>query len=410
MIKLDIWTPLPPRKSGIAQYNYELLEELAKFAKVRIVCEDVEAEAPSGIETIHYGEVKTGTVVTDLFNLYHLGNNLDHEYVYKQALKTPGVVVLHDMTLHHLIEAFTLGRSDPNSYIETCRNNYGEPGEALARLRLAGVFHDAQRFKMTLNRDVCQKAVGVVVHNKYILNRIKSYSRRTYLLEHHVAPAASRYESVRKANLKKSLGLPGDKTPVVASLGFVTAPKMINKALEALAMVKRAGVAFRYLVVGEKNPGFDLDHYVGKYGLTDEVIHIDYCTDEDFFKYLAVSDLVINLRYPSAGESSGTLARALGMGVPAVVYNFGPFSEFPDDCVFKAPLELGEPVEMSALLHLVLSEKSIREKFGENARKYVSEHCSVRRSVERYISSIVDAYGSYRQAHERLRDWVGTKS
>ena len=40
---------------------------------------------------------------------------------------------------------------------------------------------------------------------------------------------------------------------------------------------------------------------------------------EDFNGMLAACDIVLNLRYPTVGESSGSLLRALGLGKAVLV-------------------------------------------------------------------------------------------
>ena len=60
-----------------------------------------------------------------------------------------------------------------------------------------------------------------------------------------------------------------------------------------------------------------------------------------FYLYMLASDVVVNLRFPSTGELSGTLIRTLGMGKPVLVSNTGPFAEFPEHTV--ARIDLGPP-------------------------------------------------------------------
>ena len=49
--------------------------------------------------------------------LYQIGNNGYHSFVYDQALKNPGVVVLHESNLHHLIAERTIKRNDWDAYM-----------------------------------------------------------------------------------------------------------------------------------------------------------------------------------------------------------------------------------------------------------------------------------------------------
>jgi glycosyltransferase involved in cell wall biosynthesis len=96
------------------------------------------------------------------------------------------------------------------------------------------------------------------------------------------------------------------------------------------------------------------------------------------------ADALINLRHPTVGESSGTLVRALALGLPAVVHNFGPSSEYPDDVVLKVPLELGSPDALAATLDTLLTHAELREALGTRAARYIRDHCAVQHSAQAY--------------------------
>jgi len=53
-------------------------------------------------------------------------------------------------------------------------------------------------------------------------------------------------------------------------------------------------------------------------------------SDERFKKLLSEMDLLISLRYPTMGETSGVVTRALQMGIPVIVNDIGWYSELPD--------------------------------------------------------------------------------
>ncbi|HET6899146.1 MAG TPA: glycosyl transferase family 1, partial [Vicinamibacteria bacterium] len=86
MTRLAVWSPLPPSPSGIADYVAESLPALAHHFDVVTVSEEPRSAPPPA----------------DL-DLYHLGNSPAHGFVYRAARARPGVVVLHDWNLHHLV-------------------------------------------------------------------------------------------------------------------------------------------------------------------------------------------------------------------------------------------------------------------------------------------------------------------
>src|SRR5205814_1729930 len=85
-VRVSMLTPLPPAKTGVAHYASMLIPALAK--RVDLVLNDLS--------------------VPD--RIYHLGNNPHHEWIYREAMRTPGVIVLHDLVLHHLIVEMPLAR------------------------------------------------------------------------------------------------------------------------------------------------------------------------------------------------------------------------------------------------------------------------------------------------------------
>ncbi|MHB9001817.1 MAG: hypothetical protein ACYC9N_20155, partial [Thermoanaerobaculia bacterium] len=96
-------SPLPPVRSGIAGYSAMLLPEIAKRVDVTAVVGQ-DAWSDAGVPVIHdsaFDPSKFDTIVCQL------GNNPHHEFVYRRALETPSIVVLHDLVLHHLIVEMT---------------------------------------------------------------------------------------------------------------------------------------------------------------------------------------------------------------------------------------------------------------------------------------------------------------
>ena len=83
-MRLAVWSPQPPSPSGIADYVAETLPHLGRHADVQLVSE---ARADTDAD----------------LDVYHLGNSAAHAYVYEAALRKPGVVFLHDWSLHELV-------------------------------------------------------------------------------------------------------------------------------------------------------------------------------------------------------------------------------------------------------------------------------------------------------------------
>ena len=103
-MKVAYYSPLPPERSGIADYSAMLLPELQQRIDVEVIRRRRRwaRRAPS----------------SDVA-LYHVGNDPEHHaWIVEQLRRRPGVVVLHDFVLHHLIAGMTVGRRNANGYLD----------------------------------------------------------------------------------------------------------------------------------------------------------------------------------------------------------------------------------------------------------------------------------------------------
>jgi glycosyltransferase involved in cell wall biosynthesis len=332
-----VFSPLPPTRSGIADYTAELLPALGRKAPVTVVvASERDLRLAEGAEVVSEVEYRRRSALHGLPHLYQLGNNKHHAHVYRAALRRPGVVLLHDPVLHHLVEELTLNRGDWAGYETVMAENYGPAGRRLARLRRVGVFSPWQRYLLPLHWHVLDRSRGVLVHSRFAASRLEVASDvPVRVVPHHVSPAVSAHDGLDRAAARARLGLPDGDKPVLLLLGFVTRAKGLDVALRALARLKDEGAACRLVVAGAEDGSVDVARAVAGAGVGDLVHVLGWASEADFFVLLRAADLLLLLRFPSAGETSGVLARALGMGLPALAYDVGSAAEYPDRFVEK---------------------------------------------------------------------------
>jgi hypothetical protein len=95
-------------------------------------------------------------------------------------------------------------------------------------------------------------------------------------------------------------------------------------------------------------------------------------------------DVAVNLRHPTAGETSGTVIRLLGTGKPLIVNDTGSFAEIPDDAAAKVPLDDSEEEVLLAYLRVLAADEPLRRRMGENARRHMEVHHSLAGSARAY--------------------------
>jgi glycosyltransferase involved in cell wall biosynthesis/SAM-dependent methyltransferase len=391
-MRLAYFTPLPPSKSGIADYNAELLPYLARGAEVAVFVEKADEMGEQGGGagfSIHDAADFDGLHRQSPFDLcvYHQGNNPHHEYIYERALKTPGLLVLHEHCLHHLIALRTLGREDKDAYWDEMFYTYGRRGARMADMRDDAVGSDYQQFLTPLNRRIVSRSLGVIVHNEYAASQLEGARENVpvEIIPHHLSRKAYDLDRMDKAECRRSLGIPEDAW-VIASFGYVTQSKRIPTVLAAFKRLLQQVPNAMFLVVGEDHWKWSVAPLIEEMGLREHARLTGYTSEQDFFRYLKAVDIVVNLRFPTAGETSGTLIRSLGAGKPVVVTDFGQFAELPDDVCLKVPLSENEERDVYLRLRALTNRHELRERLCRRAAEWIRSECEISRSAARHLS------------------------
>ena len=117
---------------------------------------------------------------------------------------------------------------------------------------------------------------------------------------------------------------------------------------------------------------------------------------------------MLNLRYPTVGENSGTLMRALGLGKAVIVSEVGSFCELPASICLKAPVDRSEEDHLFEYLNLLVSRPDVRRELGAKARAWVEAECTwphVARAVCRVLASVANgAEAQHHRFRRRRRD------
>ena len=208
---IAVWSPLPPSVSGIADYVAEQLPALGRHADVRAVGSGVEAPA------------------ADL-DLYHVGNSPAHAGVYRAATRRPGVVVLHDWSLHQLVLCETVERGDVSAYLREMRRAHGEEGSFVGRQVARALGGPVLPALYPVNERVLESALAVVTLSRAMAARVARQlpGRPLLHLPHHLSLPLDPLPSRRDA--RAVLGLPLDG-PIVTVPGLATATKGLPAAV-----------------------------------------------------------------------------------------------------------------------------------------------------------------------------------
>lgn len=402
-MKLAVWSPLPPSASGIADYVAEQLPLLAARAQVQVVVDDPRRVDP-GLRA-RFQVVPAGASDADL-DLYHLGNSPPHAYVYRAAVSRPGVAVLHEWGLHHLVLHETVERGQPWAYLREMRRAHGERGSFVGRQVARALGGHVLPALFPLNERVLEGSLAVVGLTRHVASRAAARlpGRPVLHLPHHLslplAPLPTREEA------RERLGLPADAL-VVTAPGLATAAKRLHVAVRALARLRSRYPQLTLVVAGEVDETLPLHRWARESGMDERLRVTGRLGLEDFTRHLCAADVVLALRFPTHGEISGALVRALGVGRPALVTAGTPAAEeFPEGVVVPVSCGPAEEDELAALLARLLDDEDLRERVGRLARAFCAEHLGPGREVERLLAFLAEVgaqAGALRAAVEEGR-------
>ena len=371
-MRVAFFSPLPPARSGIADYSAALLEPLSRLAQVEPF-----AQTPAAFDPSRYDVC-----------VYQLGNNPYHDFAYEAALQHPGVVVLHEANLHHLIAELTIRRGDWDAYLREVERNAG--AEALAyALRHVRTLERGPQYEIPMLRTILERSRGVIVHSGAVAGVVREQGFCGPL---GTIPHGAWIAETDRMAYRERLGL-AERTPLIGIFGFLKPYKRIAESLRAFRRLVRLVPEARMILVGEAHPELPLASMISSLNLSAQVRHIDFAPVEDFNGYIGACDIVLNLRFPTVGESSGTLLRALGMGKAVVVSDVGSFREYPDEICLKAPVDASEEEHLFEYLNLLASRPELAIALGQRARAWVERECRwdvVGRRYHDFLAGVVE--------------------
>jgi hypothetical protein len=337
-VTVGFFSPMPPARTGVAEYSHALANALGGHADIRINDD---------------GD----------FNLYHVGNNSLHAGIYLRAIANPGIVVLHDAVLHHFLLGF-LSRSE---YVAEFVYNYGAWAHSLAerlwsqRGRSA---IDPIYFRYPLLKRVAERSRVVIVHNPAAGRAVREHHPDArvveipHLLIPHTQPHAADSERLRRSMRVSGL--------LFGVFGHLRESKRILPLLRIFSRHPEWTLLLAGNIISS-----DLRRACEPYLLLPNVRQLGYMSESDYWTAAGAVDACLNLRYPAAGETSGVAIGMMGAGIPVILTDSEENSRFPDGTCLRVSSGLSEETELEAILGWLNEHRSCLRQIGAAGRTWV---------------------------------------
>ncbi len=361
-MRVAYYSPLPESRSGIADYSALLLPALAARVDVAVARRGRLRRPPKADVA-----------------LYHVGNDPDaHGWIVEALRRRPGVVVLHDFVLHHLVAGLTLARGDAAGYLDAMERGHGLAGRLLAYGVLDNripPLWETRPDAFPLTGEILPLATDLVVHSRFVEDRAREagFAGPIWRVPHPAWPVP-RIEPETVAG-----------APLVGCFGHLNEAKRIPQLLAAFSLFRRHRPQAALVLVGRPSSR------LGRLALPEGVRWIDEYVDESrLWSLMAAADVHVSLRSPTMGETSGAAIRALSLGKPLVVSSVGWFAELPDEAAIKVAPDTREVEAIAAGLEKAYTA---RDEMGAAARARAEGEHDLDRVADRYCAALEEAAG-----------------
>ncbi len=338
---------MPPAPTGVADYAKALLEILSPHCDLRL-----------------------NSTAADVC-VYHLGNNQLHRETYIQCLEKPGIVVLHDAVLNH----FFLNWLERDEYVREFAYNYGEYNRALAadlwdcRSTSAA---DPCYFEWPMLRRVASASRALVVHNPAAARMVRRHVPDARIFQiPHLARRFTEPSPEAVSRWRNEHGI-GPEQFLFGVFGHLRETKRLHSVVRAFQSVGASGAA---LLVAGDFVSAAYEHAVAPALNGAGVARVPFLPDAEFNLAVSAVDACINLRYPSAGETSGITVRLMNAGRPVIATSGDEIADIPNGVLLRVDPGVPETKMLAEYMSWLISSRDAAGRIGLAARDYIrSEH------------------------------------
>ena len=408
-MRLAFLSPLPPAATGIADYTADVLSALAPAHAIDVfhAQDEVDRDRLPPSCTVRPAASFLAEHRRDRYDavVYQMGNGLSHAVLDPLMPRVPGLLVLHDLVLHHsrarmlldteaarayAREPWNARRRDEaaashEAYAAELAHSYPRQAARLLQAQLATT-GDLLPYAYPLFRLPVETARVVAVHNQAMAQAVAAEVPAAEVLRVAMPVEAQTVPAGAGEAVRARHGLvKGDF--VVGCFGLLTREKQVGIVAGAVARAAVHHARVRLLLVGAVPDGEALGRALDRAGARARTVVAGHVPFAELAAHLEAADLVAHLRYPTARETSAALLRALAQGRPTVMSDLENLAEIPPGAVVRADPTDEEGDLLRAILALS-ARPALGARLGARARAFAAPEHSRERCRQTYTAAL----------------------
>ncbi len=367
--KIAILTPWPEQETGIAHYEYQKVPFLRKYYDIDIYTDAVKQKCKK-YEDVGFFPIKDFKTNRHKYKhvMYQMGNNSEfHKEIFEQLVENGGVVEIHDYVMTPFFFHSYLLKGNPLPFQRAMELGYGEKGKEEFQLA-EKTMRQPDMYEYPMSHSVAEYADKVLFHNHWSAEQLQN--QKTGVIPLPCYETEEFAEGVVQSTVKKlKQKYDVHSEIVIGCFGWVNENKRPQVVVNAVRELIKLGYSIKLFFWG-KAADNSIPNLAKSLQIHNSVFVSGYLTKEEYAAAMEMTDIVINLRYPSMGESSGTLCESFKAGKAVIVSELNQYTEFPDDVCWKVPICAQEQELLQSYLSCLIEREEVRYALGENARNY----------------------------------------
>lgn len=403
--RLAMFTPLPPCRSGIADYNAQFLPYLARHFEIDLYVDNYKVADEMLASSFRIFNAKDFEPVASQYDaiLYEFGNSEFHAHMLPILEKYPGVIGLHDAYLTGLF-----GYLEFNVGLRSYANEMLTAHGPAARHYFAPAQKHPNAIGETMVQLPCTKgvldnAIGVISHSPFNLEIARSHYPEGWQAPYRIIPqmvlAPPKWTEEQRIDARKQLGFqPGEF--IITTFGHIVWTKWGDRLFEAFLKSALCNDKQVHLVfageLARDDFGQRLKDAIQSSGLKERVHITGFLSMQEFERYLRVTDLAVQIRTKSRGGTPKGVLDCMAYGVPVVINNDASYTDYPDDVVIKLPAEPSIE-EIAQILELMHEDTFKRKAYAYAGPRYVQNYHDPAFCAAAYAAAIHEFSERHRQ-------------
>ncbi|MBI3491936.1 MAG: glycosyltransferase family 4 protein, partial [Acidobacteria bacterium] len=297
-----------------------------------------------------------------------------HDYIWAYLASYPGLVVVHDPTLHHARARHLLRSGRADDYRREFHFDHPDARPEFADYVVQGLGGSIYYFYSML-RVPLQTARLVAVHNPRVAADLRDAFPGVAIEPIHLGKPPLDTSAARRARVRATMGVP-DGCVLFAAFGKITDAKRIGPILRAFSSLVRDGpgnIDARLLLAGDASDYPALDQEIDATQAGDRIFVTGYIEDETVGGYLAAADACLCLRWPTALETSGSWLQCLAAARPTVITDLAHLVDIPSTVALRVDL-LDEDASLLHAMRQLATDVGLRATLGRAGHAYWAAH------------------------------------